>query len=534
MSTAVRENLEPPADLPESASEDATGRERMAWNVLASWSGHAVFVLAGFIMPRFIDRRIGQEALGIWDFAWSVVGYFGLAELGIGSSVGRYIAKYRTAGDVEGLRRVVSSVLAVQTAAGVLVLLLTVGVAWSLPLLFGERLGVHTGVAGPVVLLLGTGLAVQTACDVFHGVMTGCHRWDYHNAINAGSYALTVVAMIVAVSMGGGLRSMAVANFCGVLLAETLRRAVAYRVCPEMRFRLSYVQWGQIRRMVLFGMKSSINGLARLVLVQGNSLVIAAHLGPATLALFARPSSLIRHVENIVNKFAHVLIPTASSLQTRGEHRELRELLMEGARLGTSLALPMVMFLVILGDPLLHLWMGPRYQQGLVLSVLALGFLLPVAQQPVLTILIGLNSHGRVGLANLAISGLGVAFGMLAVGRLGWGLLGGALGIAVPLLIGSGLLIPLYACRQLRTRPVEYVRRAFLGPLLCATPFGLCLLGARLLFGTRPALALVAGVAAGVLVLVPLYWRYVVPATLRVQVGRLVTRMLRRAPPPQP
>ena len=74
---------------PRAASSDPSGQDRMAWNVMASWAGHAVFIVAGFIMPRFIDRTIGQEALGIWDFAWSVVSYFGLAEIGVGASVGR-------------------------------------------------------------------------------------------------------------------------------------------------------------------------------------------------------------------------------------------------------------------------------------------------------------------------------------------------------------------------------------------------------------------------------------------------------------
>ena len=90
--------------------EDLTGRDRMVWNVLTSWAGHMVFVIAGFIMPRMIDRHIGQTSLGIWDFSWSLVNYFGLAGLGIGSSVNRYVAKYRAVNDIEGLRKAVSSV----------------------------------------------------------------------------------------------------------------------------------------------------------------------------------------------------------------------------------------------------------------------------------------------------------------------------------------------------------------------------------------------------------------------------------------
>ncbi|MHC5062326.1 MAG: hypothetical protein ACYTFK_14830, partial [Planctomycetota bacterium] len=55
----------------EKPKEDLTGRDRLVSNVIFNWAAYSVFIVAGFIMPRLIDRRLGQELLGIWDFAWS-------------------------------------------------------------------------------------------------------------------------------------------------------------------------------------------------------------------------------------------------------------------------------------------------------------------------------------------------------------------------------------------------------------------------------------------------------------------------------
>lgn len=84
---------------------DVTGRDRITRNVLASWGGYGVFIVAGFIMPRLIDTRIGQEALGVWDFAWSLVAYFSLVQAGVVSSVNRFVAKYQAVGDLDGVNR---------------------------------------------------------------------------------------------------------------------------------------------------------------------------------------------------------------------------------------------------------------------------------------------------------------------------------------------------------------------------------------------------------------------------------------------
>jgi len=39
-------------------ANDMTGRKNMVTNVLAGWGGEGIFIVAGFIMPRMIDRRL--------------------------------------------------------------------------------------------------------------------------------------------------------------------------------------------------------------------------------------------------------------------------------------------------------------------------------------------------------------------------------------------------------------------------------------------------------------------------------------------
>jgi len=40
--------------------------DRMTRNVLFSWAGQIVFLNRRFLLPRFIDRHIGQAGLGVW------------------------------------------------------------------------------------------------------------------------------------------------------------------------------------------------------------------------------------------------------------------------------------------------------------------------------------------------------------------------------------------------------------------------------------------------------------------------------------
>ena len=155
-------------DEPSVAGEtDLTGRSRMSRNVLASWAGHLVFIVAGFIVPRAIDRQIGQEALGVWDFGWSLVSYFGLVSGGVMSSINRYVARYRAAGDMDSLNATVSTGLAIYLCAGAIVLGLTILATALTPRVFAGRLGSYVDEAQWIVLLLGLSMVTQFAFAVF-------------------------------------------------------------------------------------------------------------------------------------------------------------------------------------------------------------------------------------------------------------------------------------------------------------------------------------------------------------------------------
>jgi O-antigen/teichoic acid export membrane protein len=502
---------------PPAAPEDLSGRSRMVRNVLAGWAAHLVFFVAGFIMPRMTDRYLGQEALGVWDFGWSLVSYFGLLHTGVGGAVAPFVAKYRATGDTLSLNRAVSSAQCVHTVEGVLALSLSAIAALLVPALFSERLGDHVGEARWVVLLLGASISVQLLLGPFDGVLQGCHRWDIRAFITAGSHALTVCAMIIALLLHGGLTSMAAVTLCGALLTEVLRVSAAHAVCKGLAVRPHKAKWGVLVEMLAFGGKTLLWPVSRLILYQTNSVLIAGFLGPAALAFYSRPRSLAVQTETFVNRFSFVLAPAASALHAQDCGKDIRRLLLRSLELAMYISLPLVLLLTIMGDLIVRLWMGSRYEPGLLIVILAVGHLTDMVTQPAVSILTGMNRHGRVGLVNLASAASSAILGFLALRVLDWGLLGAALALTLPLTVASGVWLPLHFCRVLGV-PLRRLLGVCLAPVLWSMPMASCLLAARVLLGHSPLLALVLGTGTGGAVIAVAYWRHVVPRRLRDRV----------------
>lgn len=503
-------------DIP--IKSDLTGQDRMFLNVLASWAGHLVFVVAGFVLPRIIDRNLGQTSLGIWDFAWSIVNYFSMAGIGIGSSVNRYVARYRAAQEMEELRIAVSSVWVIQLGASAVIAVLSVVTAIALPYFFAARIGEHCLAAQIVIALLGLSIAVQMAFDLFRGIITGCHRWDIHNGLNAGFYAITVLAMITVLMSGGNLVGLSAVYLGGSILNEIARVWFAYRVCPGLNLDFSYFNLRQALNMIQFGIKGLIAGIPSLIIFQGAAILIASFMGPAALAVFSRPVALVRHAEVIIHKFAMVLTPTAGSLQGSGKLNEVITIFVKSAKMGVFLTMPILLLLIFLGDSILNLWMGQRYESGKVLAILAIGCFLPISQQSVLSILTGLNLHGRVGLVSSAATIGTFAVGALLLTAFEWTLERTAFLIGLSFTMGTGIIRPIYACMKLDIRLVKFLREVFTVPILCNLPYAVALTFISFSLADKPLIALMAGLASGIMVLSPLYWKHVVDEGKREEV----------------
>lgn len=445
---------------------DPSGQSRLSRNVVTSWLSHLVFVAFGFIMPRAVSDTIGQEALGIWDFGWTIVSYLGMAMVGIGSSVNRYVAKNRASGEIDRLSEIVSSVVAIQSMIGAGVLAVTVALSFALPQLIAGKLGTHAETAGTVVLFLGAALAVQMGFDSFRGVLTGCHRWTIYNLLNAVGYAIGAMSMLVVLSRGGGLEGMALIFLLVTIATEVVRFFMARQICPEIDLKWKNINSADIAMVFKFGFKNVLIGLPKLIITQTVNVFVLVNLGPAMLAVFARPLALTSHVATLINKFAFVLTPTAGSLQSSGKHLELREFALVTMRAGWIMSILPVTFLFVLGDEVVRLWMGASYSNWAVTAILAVGSLLPMAQNSLLMVMIGMDEHGSIAKLSFVISMLVMVPGLVFVSYSGWTIGAAALLVVLPANAGMAAVTVFMGTKSLKINAKQYCSRVLRDPLI--------------------------------------------------------------------
>src|SRR5580700_10096889 len=160
-----------------------TRRIEVLKNVGSSWFSLGVNILVGIFLSPFILHRLGDTAFGIWVLIFSVTGYYGLFDLGIRSSIIRYVSTYTTTNDVAGLARLINTSLATYTAIGTLAMAVTLLCTLYVDHLFRIPSDFLT-TARWLFLIVGASVAVGFPTGVFGGILEGLQRFYWVNVTN--------------------------------------------------------------------------------------------------------------------------------------------------------------------------------------------------------------------------------------------------------------------------------------------------------------------------------------------------------------
>lgn len=505
----------------------STGEERIGRNVAFAWAGYMVNMVSGFVVPRLISDRLGQNTLGIWDFSWSIISYFALVSLGLGASINRYVAHYRAKNDIEGLNRSCSTIVFFLRCVGGLALVAAIVVSlWVLPLM-SDRLGNGLNEAQWVVVFLGLEISSTLIMNVYGSVMVACHRADIHNTISAICYGATAAVMVVVLMFGGNLPELALAHCIVSIAADVARWRVVKRVCPEMKFNRHLASWEVFKEQLRYSTKSMIPIISGLLSFQALSLLITFFLGPASLAIFSRSRGLMNTLRTMSAKFGNILLPASTAMHARNDREGLVTTFLATSRGITAIMLLPIVTIAILGDDIVRIWMGPQYVVPGIVALLSLGTMMSVIQEPAWSVLSAMNQHGKIAIVKLVAATISTGLIALMMGVFHWGLVGAAVLFVLPQVFVDGGWTCVRACARLHLSTATFFRHSLLAPLLYLAPYAVGLQIAEFLFANSVVGAFAITLVGGAITAV-LYYRHILTPNMRESLGRKLQRLFRR------
>ncbi|MGA9530122.1 MAG: oligosaccharide flippase family protein, partial [Terriglobales bacterium] len=449
-------------------------------NVGSSWFSLGVNVLVGVFLSPFIMHRLGDAAFGIWVLIFSITGYFGIFDLGISTSVIRYVSKYTATKETDKLARYINTSLASYGGIGLLSMTVTVILSFYVDRVFKVPASLHSQ-ASILLLLVGGSVSLGFPLGISIGILEGLQRYYLNNWI-AVVMSLTRAALIVFfLHRGYGLITIALVTVLPNILAAIVRAIFVVHFLP-LPYGPKYIDREAFRHMATFGGATMLLIISARLRFQTDEMIIGSMLSAAAITYFSIGARIMDYAFQVVATLAQLFVPMSSQSEAVGNMDRVRKIYIAGNRACGLVTFPIIATVLILGKSIIEVWVGRKYVplSYPVLVALAIPMTLLMSQAASGRILIGMGRHRQLAIVSL-IEGVGNVILSIALVR-PWGIVGDAIGTAVPMMCTMLFFTPRHMRKQLGVPVRSFLRQAYTLPLLLVLPFAAVLLLMQKLF----------------------------------------------------
>lgn len=405
-------------------------------------------LLLGSIIPMFYTpvmlEILGEAEHGLYSLANSAIGYLSLLSFGFGSTILRYLSKYRAENDKAAVQRTFGFFLLLYSALAILVLFGGWILAENAALIFDHSLSIQELQKIKILLLV---MALHTALTFPMSVITSValtyERYVFRRGMDIISTVAGPAINLIVLYMGYASVGMAVAGT--VLQIFTLIPNAVYCFCIlGIKPTFQRMPGSLIREMVGFSFYVFIGSIVDTLFWATDKVILGMLVGTVTVSVYQIGSTFNNVVMQLSTSISSVLTPKITGMVVKDAPKEaLTELFIRVGRIQFLVVGLIVTGFAVFGQPFILLWAGESYADSYWIAVLTLFPLcIPLIQNTGLSIVVAQNKHKFRSIVYLVIAIANVISTYFVVPYLGG--IGAALCSCVSYLLGQGLIMNIY------------------------------------------------------------------------------------------
>ena len=429
-------------------------------------SGARVIALAanlviGMLLMPYVVHHLGDRIYGYWVLIGTIIGYYGILDLGITGAIQYYVAKAMGEGDRETIDETISSALFVFSLIAGAILVITISVAHFSPL-FVEELGEVTIVRN-VILITGSAFALGFPGRIFLGIISANLRFDLVSLTNTAGLLIRSSLIVLVLKMGTGILGIALVTALVDLLVNTAYFLIARRIHPDFILSKSLVSLKRFKALFSYSIYRFITKIGDQLRFYFHSIIIASFMTVSAITHYTVASRLSMYLITLMIALFGLLSPAFSNLFGRRDDERILGTFNITTKLSSATTSFCTGCLILYGRPFIKIWMGPDYLDAFVpLVILAIGISFDVSQFPSVSYMYGVAKHKFLMYIALMEGGLNVLLSILFVGH--YGITGVALGAMLSMFIFKFIAQPIYVCKNLELDLGRYFLRTLMIP----------------------------------------------------------------------
>ena len=443
--------------------------------VLLSYFLIILNTLYGLFLTPYMIGQLGTSEYGVYKTISSFSSSLMVLDLGIGSTVMRFVAKYRATRDEKSIPNFVAMSLIQAVAMSGVILVIGTVVFFSIKPVYSATFSSSELLKAQILFcILLLNMVLHVFENVINGVITGSNRFLFGNGIK-------VIRLLMRVFLIVSL--LAVCSNSVVLVLIDLMMTVAsiiiemVYIVRKLHIKPKYSHWD---RALFFDtgkytMLMFLTSIAAQVNNNLDNVIIGAITGPALVTVYSMGLLIFGMYENLSTSVSGVMLPTVTNLLEEDDSDvKIQRLIVKVGRIQFLLLGAVVVGFACVGKDFINAWLGAGYEDVYAITlILMVPSLFELCVNVCLSILRARNKLVFRTCILFASTILNAIVTVLAVKF--WSYIGAAFGTAASFIIGSLIVMNIYYYKELHLPMLKIYRGITKGIWLCLAIAGVAL-----------------------------------------------------------
>ena len=415
--------------------------------VLLSYVNLGISCIIPFLYTPVMMHMLGQAEYGLYCLANSVISYLILLSFGFGSTIIRYISKYRAEKNKEAVCRTFGFFLQLYIFLGILVFVVGLVISNNVEVIFRKGLTVaEIDKIHILIIIMAFNTALSFPMSVFSSIITSYERYVYRKLIDMISTIAAPIFNLVTLYMGFASIGMSIASTILQILMLPLNVIYCFKIL-KINPKFKRIPYSLIKEMLGFSFYVFLGTIVDMLFWSTDKVILGMLASSTAIAVYNIGGTFNNMVISLSTSISGVLTPKITGMVATDVSKEqFTELFIRIGRLQYFVIALIISGFSVFGQSFIQLWAGSEYADAYWIAILTMFPLcIPLIENTGLSIVIAQNKHKFRSIVYLIIAVLNVVSTYFVVPYLGG--IGAALCSCIAYLVGQGVIMNIYYYR---------------------------------------------------------------------------------------
>lgn len=413
--------------------------------VALSYSSMILGYLISILYTPIMLRLLGQSEYGLYNLVSSLVSYLGLLSFGFGSAYMRYYSRYKVKNDEQNISKLNGMFLIIFSVMGFVAIIAGLILVFNVEMILGNKLVTSEIITAKVLMgIMVFNLAISFPTSVFNSYVTANEEYIFQKILLLIKTVVSPFVMIPVLLLGYKSIGMVVVTTALSLIAEIINVVFCFKNL-RIKFLFKQFDFSLMREITVFSSYIFINMVVDQINWNVDKLLLGRYRGTIAVAVYGIAAQLNSYYVALSTTFSSVFIPQVHRMIAldNNDNRGLTIFFTKIGRIQFMLMSLICSGLIFFGEQFINIWAGADYKEAYPIALLLIiPVTIPSIQNIGLEIQRAKNMHKFRSWVYLSIAIINVCLSIPLAKQ--YGGVGAALGTAVGIFIGNGILMNWY------------------------------------------------------------------------------------------